>query len=272
MCVLAALELFQSLVSFPDSLNWVGMACAAVAGRLPATHRGRPVKVSHVVDLTQVLTPDFPNWPGYPSLEILNTHNIGQHGFFANAWHVHEHSGTHVDAPLHFSGKGWSAAEIPEEALIAPAVIIDIRARARRDPDAQVRVEDIKAWERRHGRVPGGAAVLMWSGWEERASDEVAYRNMDSRGVMHFPGFSREAAEFLVNERAARGIGVDTLSLDYGPSTDFAAHFAVLPANRWGIENLANLGRLPRKGATLFVGLPRVKGASGGPARILAVW
>ena len=120
--------------------------------------------------------------------------------------------------------------------------------------------------------LPLGAAVLMWSGWEERASDEAAYRNIDSKGVMHFPGFSREAAEFLVNGRAARGIGVDTLSLDYGPSTDFAAHCAVLSANRWGIENLANLGRLPPRGATLFVGLPRVKGASGGPARILAVW
>ena len=272
MCVPAALEVFRSLLSSPDSLSWIGMGFAAVAGRSPARRTVRPIKVSHVVDLTQVLTPEFPSWPGYPSLEILNTHNIAQHGFFANAWHVHEHSGTHVDAPLHFSGKGWSAAEIPAEALIAPAVIIDIRARARRDPDAQVRVDDIKAWERKHGRVPRGAAVLMWSGWEDRASDQTAYRNMDSKGVMHFPGFSREAAEFLVKERAAGGIGVDTLSLDYGPSTDFGAHFAVLPANRWGIENLANLGKLPPKGATLFVGLPRVKGASGGPARVLAVW
>ncbi len=272
MCLPATLEMLQSLLSYPDSLSWIGMGFAAVAGRSPARRTVRPIKVSHVVDLTQVLTPEFPSWPGYPSLEILNTHIIAQHGFFANAWHVHEHSGTHVDAPLHFSGKGWSAAEIPAEALIAPAVIIDIRARARRDPDAQVRVDDIKAWERKHGRVPRGAAVLMWSGWEDRASDQTAYRNMDSKGVMHFPGFSREVAEFLVKERAAGGIGVDTLSLDYGLSTDFGAHFAVLPANRWGIENLANLRKLPPRGATLFVGLPRVKGASGGPARVLAVW
>ena len=95
---------------------------------------------------------------------------------------------------------------------------------------------------------------------------------MDDQGIMHFPGFSREAAEFLVKERATSGIGVDTLSLDYGPSADFGAHFAVLPANRWGIENLANLGRIPPKGATLFVGVPRVRGASGGPARIVVVW
>ena len=272
MCVPAALEMFRSLLSSPDAMSWIGMGLATVAGRPRRARPIRPFKISHVIDLTQTLTPDFPSWPGYPSLEIVNTHDIRQHGFFANAWHVHEHSGTHVDAPLHFSERGWSAAEIPERALIAPAVVVDIRARARRDPDAQVRLEDIKAWEKKHGRIPRDAAVLMWSGWEERASDEAAYRNMDGQGVMHFPGFSREAAEFLVNGRAARGIGVDTLSLDYGPSTDFAAHCAVLPANRWGIENLANLGRLPPKGATLFVGLPRVKGASGGPARILAVW
>lgn len=272
MCVPAALEAFRSLLSSPDTLSWMGMGFVAVGGRSRRMRSIRPLNISSVIDLTQVLTPHFPSWPGYPSIEILNTHNLTQHGFFANAWHVHEHSGTHVDAPLHFSGKGWSAAEIPEADLVAPAVVLDVRARARRDPDAQVRVDDIHAWEKKHGPVPPGAAVLMWSGWEQRAGDEAAYRNTDGKGVMHFPGFSREAADFLVRERVVRGIGVDTLSLDYGPSTDFAAHCAVLPANRWGIENLANLGRLPPRGATLFVGLPRVKGASGGPARVLATW
>jgi kynurenine formamidase len=177
-----------------------------------------------------------------------------------------------VDAPLHFSGKGWSAAEIPARALVAPVVVLDIRSRARRDPDAQVGVEDVKAWEKKHGRISRGAAVVMWSGWEDRARDQAAYLNMDSKGIMHFPGFRPEAAEFLVRERAVVGIGVDTISLDHGPSTDFGAHFAVLPANKWGIECLANLGKIPARGATLFIGLPRVKGASGGPSRILAVW
>jgi kynurenine formamidase len=244
----------------------------AAAGRAPASRRARLARVSKVVDLTQTLTPDFPSWPGYPSFEVRNTHHYAQDGFFANAWHIHEHSGTHVDAPLHFSAQGWSAAEIPKEALVVSAVVIDIRRRVRRDPDVQVRVDDVKGWEREHGRVPRGAAVLMWSGWEGRAADQAAYRNMDAKGIMHFPGFSREAAEFLVDERAISGIGVDTLSLDHGPSTDFGAHFAVLPKNRWGIENLANLGRIPPRGASLFVGVPRVRGASGGPARILAVW
>ena len=272
MCLSTTLEMFRSLFSSSETLSWMGMGFATVAQRSHASRRARPVTISHVVDLTQTLTPESPSWPGYPSLAIRNTHHFATDGFFANAWDIHEHSGTHVDAPLHFSAKGWSAADIPAEALVVPVVVIDIRSRAQRDPDAQVRVEDIKAWEKRHGRVSRGAAVLMWSGWEDRAGDQVAYRNMDSEGIMHFPGFSQEAAEFLVTERAIGGIGVDTLSLDHGPSTDFGVHVAVLPSNRWGIENLANLGKLPPGGATLFVGVPRVEGASGGPARILAVW
>lgn len=272
MCLPATLEMFRSLFSSPEVLPWMGLGVAAAAQRSPARRATAPKRVSRVVDLTHTLTPAFPAWPGYPLLQILNTHRIARDGFYANAWHIHEHSGTHVDAPLHFSAQGWSAAEIPVAALVVPVVVIDIRARVRRDPDAQVRVDDIKAWERKHGRISRGAAVVMWSGWEHRAGDQVAFLNMDSKGVMHFPGFSREGAEFLVKERAVVGIGVDTISLDHGPSTDFGAHFATLPANRWVIENLANLGKIPPRGGTLFVGVPRVQGASGGPARVFAMW
>jgi kynurenine formamidase len=272
MCLPATLTRFRSFHASPEIAGGMGMSSSAATSRVPARRRARPPRVSRVVDLTHALAPHFPSWPGYPSLEVRNTHHYTRDGFFANAWHVHEHSGTHVDAPLHFSARGLSAADIPARSLVVPVVVVDIRKRAHRDPDAEVRVEDIRAWEKRHGRVPRGAAVLMWSGWETRAGDESAYRNMDAKGVMHFPGFSPEAAQFLVQDRAISGIGVDTLSLDNGPSTDFGAHVAILPADRWGIENLANLGKVPSKGATIVLGLPRVQGASGGPARIIALW
>ncbi len=272
MCLPATLEMLGSLLSSPDAWTWMGMGFGAIAAESRVSRRATPARISRAVDLTHTLTPEFPRWPGYSPFEVQNSHTYARHGFFANAWHVHEHSGTHVDAPLHFSAKGSSAAEIRAGALVTPAVVIDIRSRARRDPDAEVRVEDIKAWERKHGRMPRGAAVMMWSGWENRVGDQQAFLNIDSKGVMHFPGFSPEAAEFLVKERSVVGIGVDTISLDHGPSTDFGAHFAVLPTNRWGVENLANLGKIPPRGATLFVGVPRVQGASGGPARVVAVW
>ncbi|MER3400155.1 MAG: cyclase [Thermoflexus sp.] len=224
------------------------------------------------VDLTYVQNPNFPIWPGAPRLQIENVFNHAQHGFYANRWHIYEHHGTHMDAPVHFGKNALTIERLPAEVLVAPAAVIDIRDRARRNPDAQVVPEDIRAWERRYGRLPDGAVVFMWSGWGARVGDEAAYRNMDARGVMHFPGFHPDTAAFLLQERNIVGIGVDTLSLDYGASADFKTHYTILPANKWGLENVANLGRIPPAGATVFVGALRIEGASGGPVRLIAVW
>ncbi len=240
---------------------------AAEAKRAPARGRGR-----NVVGLSHVLTSQFPIWPGFTPIEITNIKSHDKDGFYANAWTIVEHNGTHVDAPVHFAKGKWSADEIPDAALIAPAVVIHVHDRAKAEADTAVTVDDVRAWEQKHGRIPAGAAVFMHSGWEARASDQAAFRNADARNVLHFPGFGKEAAEFLVKERSIVGIGVDTLSLDPGTSKDFAAHFTVLGANKWGIENLANLAKIPESGATVFVGVPRVKGASGGPARVVAMW
>lgn len=234
----------------------------------PPAQRGRRT----VVSLSYVLTPQFPIWPGLPVIEITKIKDHDKDGFYANTWTLVEHHGTHVDAPIHFAKGKWSADEIPDSSLVAPAVVIHINDRAKSDPDVVVTVDDLQAWEQKYGNIPAGAAVLMHSGWEVRSSDQASYRNADAQNVMHFPGFSKEAAQFLVRERAIAGIGVDTLSLDPGNSKDFPAHVTVLGANRWGIENLTNLGKVPDTGALVFVGIPRVKGASGGPARVLATW
>jgi len=225
-----------------------------------------------VLGLSYVLSPQFPIWPGFPPIEVTKIKDYDTDGFYANTWTLAEHHGTHVDAPIHFVKGKWSADEIPDSALVAPAVVIHINDRAKTEPDAVLMVDDLKAWELKYGPIPAGAAVFMHSGWEVRSSDQAAYRNADAQSVLHFPGFSKEAAQFLVKERSIAGIGVDTLSLDPGNSKDFAAHVTVLGANKWGIENLTNLGKVPDTGATVFVGVPRVKGASGGPARVLALW
>lgn len=242
-------------------------AQAAEAKRPPARGRGR-----NVMGLSHVQSSQFPIWPGFTPIQITNIKNHDRDGFYGNTWTLWEHHGTHVDAPIHFAKGKWSADEIPDATLVAPAVVIHVHARAKTDPDTAVIVDDLEAWEQKHGRIPAGAAVFMHSGWEARANDETAFRNADRQNVMHFPGFSKEAAEFLVKERSIVGIGVDTMSLDLGNSKDFATHVTVLGANKWGIENLANLVKIPESGATVFVGVPRVKGASGGPARVVAVW
>jgi kynurenine formamidase len=275
MCAPSVLESLCEKLGRREFLKWSGIAAAAGTVMAPTPVRAQTAPrpgFSNVMDLSHVHAGSFPIWPGFVPIQVANLVTHDKDGFFANIWVTPEHHATHVDAPIHFGKNAWSAEAVPANTLVCAAVVIHIHDRARGNPDAQVTVDDLKAWETKHGRIPAGAAVLMHSGWEARAGDQTAFRNMDAQGVMHFPGFSKETGEFLLKERNINGIGVDTLSLDHGASKDFAVHYLVLPANKWGIENLANLAKIPEAGATIFVGLPKVKGASGGPARILAVW
>jgi kynurenine formamidase len=187
-------------------------------------------------------------------------------------WTLIEHIGTHLDAPGHFVAGGRLAPELEPSELIVPAVVVDIADRAAADPDTVVTVDDLRAFERRHGRIPRDAAVLMDSGWAAKVGDPAAYRNPDASGTLHFPGFGAEATEWLLRRRHIRALGVDTLSTDPGISTTFETHLVLAAADRYGLENVANLDRIPRRGATIFVGLIPYQEGSGGQARILATW
>jgi kynurenine formamidase len=224
----------------------------------------------HAVDLTHVITEDFPTYFGDPNLEIETLFTFEQNGFNMFRWRLVEHTGTHMDAPFHFSPNGMSADQIPLGMLIVPLVVVDIRKKAAKNPDAQLTLEDLHNWERHYGRIPKDACVAMNSGWAAKV-DTPEFRNADTNGVLHFPGFHVEAAQFLLEERQVHGIAVDTLSLDYGPSPDFAVHYLWLPSNRWGMEAVANLDSLPARGATLIVGGPKIVGATGGPSRLIAL-
>jgi kynurenine formamidase len=187
-------------------------------------------------------------------------------------WEMYEHTGTHVDAPAHFNPSGRYASELSPEELMVPAAVIDISRRAAADPDAVVTVADLRAHERRHGRIEDRAAVLMYSGWGAKVSDADAYRGTDGNGVLHFPGFSADACDWLIRRRRIRALGVDTLSIDPGNSTTFDTHTILNGAERYGIENLADLQRIPARGAQITVGLIPFKLGSGGPAKVLASW
>lgn len=244
-------------------------AAAAIAAPQPLFAQESPP--SRAEDLTHELHEDFPTFFGEQQLFIDPVFNYAEHSFNQNEWRINEHTGTHVDAPLHFSEDGLSVAEIPVGDLICPLAIIDIRGKASEDPDAQVTPEDIRAWTDANGDIPRGACVAMLSGWGAHVTSDK-FRNVGEDGqTMHFPGFHVEAAEMLMEETGTRGIAVDTLSLDHGPSPDFAVHYAWLPSGRWGLEGVANLETLPVSGAMLIVGAPKVKGGSGGPARVFAM-
>lgn len=235
---------------------------AAAPPALAAGHGG-------VVDMTHKLSPDFPTFFGEPGIAMTSKFNFAEHGFNLFDLSINEHTATHIDAPLHFSADGTSVDEIPVSDLVVPLCVIDIAARAAEDPDTQVTPDDLKAWISANGPIPEKACVAMHSGWAAKTGDD-SYRGAD-KNIFHFPGFHVEATKMLLEETTAAAMAVDTLSLDHGPSPDFATHYAWLPAGRYGIENLAGLDQVPAAGATLVVGAPNHAGGTGGPARIFAM-
>lgn len=249
-------------------------ASTALAGTAQATERPPALsgKRHGLRDLTYPLTASFPAFAPGEEAARRTVVTIEDDGYYMQEWRIIEHIGTHVDAPGHFAQGGRLAPELQPSELIVPAVVIDIAGRAARDPDTVVTVEDLRSFERRHGRIPRGAAVLMYSGWGAKVGDAEAYRGTDATGTLHFPGFGPEACEWLLRRRGIRSLGVDTLSIDPGNSTTFETHLILAGADRYGLENLANLDRIPRRGATIVVGLIPYEEGSGGQARVLASW
>ena len=226
---------------------------------------------TRVVDMTYAINGKLPAWPGDGrTFEAKVEATPEKDGYFARSFWTLEHYGTHLDAPAHFPGGKEFLDQIPVERLFAPAVVIDVREESGKDPDYRLRVMRVEKWEAVHGRIPTGAVVLLRTGWASRWPDQARYRNMDSAGVMHFPGFSVEAARLLI-ERGAVALGIDTLSIDYGPSKDFEVHRVTLPAGLYQLENLANMDQLPEAGAYLISAPIKLEGGSGGPVRVFAL-
>lgn len=255
-------------------LAGAGTALAAATAPSPALAWRGGRRRRGLADLTHTFRDDFPLYPALPGAGIERTTlaTVPVEGFYAQRWSFIEHSCTHMDAPAHFAAGGRTTPELTLRELIAPVVVVDISERARREPDTIVEPDDLLRFERRHGRIPRGAVVCMDSGWAERASSAEAYLNRDAAGTMRFPGFGVPAVRWLLEERDIHGIGVDTLSLDHGSSATFEVHYTLLPADRYGIENLRGLGALPPRGATINVGVIPWQDGSGGPCRVFATW
>jgi kynurenine formamidase len=252
-------------------------ACGVTESLLGCSREAAPQRAwpAHLVDLTHTLSPNFPFIPiqnkTFP-FRLTPIATLGEDGVYANRWELTEHVGTHLDAPSHFAQGGISVDEIALTSLLAPLVVLNISERARTDADASVEVEDLLDWERRYGKIPPRAALVMSSGWATRAYEPGRFVNMDNGGTMHFPGFSARLIDFAVRERAIAGVGVDTLSIDPGSQATYPAHKRLFSAGKWAVECLANLDRVPQSGASLLVAPVKVKGASGAPARVIAFW
>lgn len=256
------------------SAGLAGSTALGVSGALPAAadRRGSRPGRRGVLDLTYTLGEDFPAYTVGEEADRRPGTTIPANGYYQQRWDIYEHTGTHVDAPAHFNPGGRYASELTADELMVPAIVIDIARRARTDPDTVVTVADLRAHERRHGRIDAGAAVLMYSGWGAKVTDPDAYRGTDANGVLHFPGFGADACAWLIRRRRISALGVDTLSIDPGNSATFETHKILNGAERYGIENLARLRRLPAQGARITVGVIPFEQGSGGPAKVLADW
>jgi kynurenine formamidase len=226
---------------------------------------------TRVVDMTYAISDKLPTWPGDEhAFEAKTTATPEKDGYFARGFWMLEHFGTHIDAPAHFPPGKLTLDQIPVSHFFGPAEVIDVREEVEKDVDYRLTAARVEKWEAANGRVQTGAIVLLRTGWDSRWPDQARYRNSDAQGSMHFPGFSAEAAKLLI-ARGVVGLGIDTLSIDYGRSKDFEVHRTGLPAGLFNLENVANLGELPATGAFLIVAPIKLEGGSGGAVRIFAI-
>lgn len=232
---------------------------------------GIPYGKTRVLDLSYAISDKLVPWPGDEKFfEAKVNATVEKNGYFTRSFWMLEHYGTHLDAPAHFPPGKTTVDQIPAKQLMGPAVVVDVRSDGAKDADYQLPAVRVEEWERRHGRIPEGAIVLLRTGWASRWPDAKTYRNQDAQGKMHFPGFSAGAVRLLL-ERKVSGLGCDTMSIDYGASGDFEVHHLALGAGLYHLENLADLSEVPETGAFLIVAPIKLEGGSGGPVRVFAV-
>jgi kynurenine formamidase len=259
------------------ALSFVVFASTLAAGQEPTSRAIDPTTL-RIVDLSHAFGSRTLYWPTSASKFRLETLASGttEGGYFyaANSFCTPEHGGTHLDAPIHFAERGRTVADIPLEQLVAPAVVIDVSSKAAADRNYRLTIQDIWAFEKQHGTIARGTMVLLRTGWSRHWPDAKAYLGDDTPGdasKLSFPSYGVAAAKQLVEDRGASALGIDTASIDYGPSTDFMVHRIAGAANVPGLENLTNLEQLPARGA-FVVALPmKIEGGSGGPLRAIAL-
>ncbi len=227
-----------------------------------------------VVDLTHPLDDRSPYWPEGVSESPFHATvvaTIDHQGRFARSLTLPEHFGTHVDAPAHFDAKGMTVDRLPLTGLLSEAVVVDVSRAVQSDPDYLVRIRDLDRWVKAHGAFPRGAVVFFRTGWGARWPSQKDYMNQDVQGVLHFPGLSVEAARYLLAQAHPVAIGIDTPSVDYGPSKGFEVHHVTMSSGLYHLENVANLDQLPPRGACVIALPLNLRDGSGSPARVVAL-
>ena len=234
------------------------------------TPANKTITYSRIVDLSHTVHSVIPQWPGDPPVEFQEVATPDRDGYYLRRFSMGEHSATHINAPIAFHPGGLSIDAYFAESLTAPAVVIDVGEQCGGNPDYSLSTAEVAAWEDRHGPVPPNAVVLLQTGWQRKWHDPVAYLNAGPNGEPRFPGFSRDAAGFLIDQRGIAGLGTDTAGLEPGWDGSFSVNKLLLEQPRVALENLTNLDLLPPIGITLVIGILRLQGGSGSPAMVTA--
>jgi len=230
------------------------------------------------VDLTHPFSAETLYWPTEEGFELRTRfQGVTPAGYFyvAKSYRAPEHGGTHLDAPIHFGEGRRTVDRIELDQLTGAAAVVDVTAAVRTHRDYQVTVEDFKRWEKKHRRIRPETLVLIRTGFSERWPDAARYLGTTEKGPeavkeLHFPGLHPEAARWLAVERTVKAVGIDTASIDHGPSQLFEAHRILCERNIPVFENVANLGELPATGAYVIALPMKIQDGSGAPLRIIA--
>jgi kynurenine formamidase len=263
------------------ALVLVSGAGASINADEPSLARIQQILVSKkLVDLTHAFAPGIPRWPGFPDekRETIYWYEKGRgsmgEGFFSEVYTHVGQWGTHVDPPAHFVKGLRTVDQIEPKEMILPLVVIDVHAEVAKNPDYTLTLERVKKWEADHGEIPAGAFVALRTDWSKRWPDAAAMDNKDAAGVAHYPGWGKQALQYLYEERKITASGHETTDTDPGMATskdDYSLETYVLGTNHYQIELLTNLDQLPESGAIVFVSFPKPKDGSGFPARVIAI-
>src|SRR5262245_27806196 len=252
-----------------------GVGCATGHARLD----GLVLEQSRLIDLTHAFGPGTVVWRTEQEFRLILQQageTPGGYYYASNRLEMAEHGGTHIDAPIHFAKRGQSLDQVPIERLVGTAIRIDVTTQCTRDRDYRVTIQDFERWETGHGRIPNRAIVLLDTGFARFWPSRQQYLGTELRGAegvrtLHFPGLHPEAATWLVRERQVKAVGIDTASIDYGQSSRFETHVALLSQNVPVFENLGDLRDLPHRGFDVIALPMKISGVTGGPLRVIAV-
>ncbi len=226
------------------------------------------------VDLTHTFGPATPHWKGFGEETVTTLYTIPKDGFKVQQFTHVGQWGTHIDPPAHFHDGLRTVDQIPPSQMLMPLVVLDVHDKVAKNPDYTLTLDDIKAWETKHGRIPAKAFVAMRTDWSKRWPNDAAMQNRDAQGHAHYPGWSKEVLKLLYEDRKITASGHETTDTDPGFATDkedYSLESYILGLNHYQIEMLADLDKVPEAGAIVLVTWPKPEAGTGFPARVIAI-